>query len=82
MAAWSYAAFEEEASDTARLSMLRQHISEVRMAISANVSADGKSRDSTNLVQYLAGLNDRRVELEQATGQGGRGAAILYTDSR
>lgn len=65
---WTYAAFDEEATETARLTMLRQHIGEIRQAMGAKLGHDGKYRDPSTLVEYLKLLESRRRELEAATG--------------
>jgi hypothetical protein len=65
--AWTYSDFEDTATYTtaaARLARLNLHIGEVQAAVSADVSADGKSRSVGSLVQYLAQLRKRQTELE------------------
>lgn len=66
---WNYSAYEEEATPSARLTMLRQHITEVQTAISADTSASGRSRSSGSLTTYLDMLHNRRRELEMETGE-------------
>jgi hypothetical protein len=66
---WQYGDFDDAATyPTAalKLARLRLHIGEVRGAISADVSSDGKSRSSGNLVTYLNTLVEERKELEQS----------------
>lgn len=73
MALWTYHDWEEQATDALRLQRLRQHMTEVRGRISADVSKDGASRSSGNLTAYLQGLTAERDRLERATGaRGGR----------
>lgn len=72
--AWTYHDFEDAATyatAAARLARLNLHMGEVRAAIQADVSSDGKSRSSGNLVSYLAQLETRRKELSAATGSAG-----------
>ena len=65
---WTHSAYEEEATPAARLTKLRQHITEVQTAISADTSASGRSRSSASLTAYLQMHPDRRRELERETG--------------
>ena len=73
MASWTYSGFEAQATAALKLAMLQSHIGEVNAAVSADVSADGKSRSSGNLIQYLNLLQKRRMELEREAGVGGKG---------
>lgn len=82
MAVWTYAGFENEANDQARLVMLRSHIGEVREKIAADVSADGKSRSSGSLNVYLQGLDDRRRELEEQLGESGKSPRVMPASFR
>lgn len=75
---WTYAAFEEESTDAARLTMLNQHITEVRNKISADVSGAEFSRSSGTLRQYLADLYRRREELEAKTGSTNRVGRLAF----
>lgn len=62
---WTYAAFEEQSTDTARLAMLNQHITEVRQKIGPDVTDGEVSVNRGQLVNYLSALMKRREELEQ-----------------
>jgi hypothetical protein len=73
--AYSYAAFEDEATDAARLAMLRKHIAEVEAESAPNVSKDGTSVDRSVIESKLARLTARRVELESRVIRS-RGAAF------
>ncbi len=65
--AYTYSAYEEEASDSARLTMLRQHISEVQAEIGANLKIEGRSRDNAPFVDYLTNvLRPRFTELRSS----------------
>lgn len=77
---WTYAGFEEQSTDAARLAMLRQHITEVSAAQGPELGADGKSRSTVALRLYLQDLHSRRKELEQATGS--RAPGLLTADFR
>lgn len=80
--ATTYHDFEEQATAALKLARLRLHISEVRaMAASAALTAGGgKGRDPSNLNTYLDGLEKRRIELEEETGEGGRGPGLTLAD--
>lgn len=80
--AWTYNNYEEQASDSARLSVLRQHITEVSQAIQADVSSDGHSRSAGTLQDYLSTLHERRKELERLTGSGNRGSGRTLANFR
>lgn len=67
---WTYSNWEDEATDAARLAMLRKHIGEVSGRIAADVSHSGGSRSSGTLVQYLDGLRNERARLEAIVGRG------------
>lgn len=64
---WSYSAWREQGTDALRLTMLRQHMTEVADAIAAanSVGADAynKSEDRFSLVAYLKNLKDDEKEL-------------------
>jgi len=76
MAAWTYSDFEES-SGSARISRLKQHISEVRAVINGpDISADGKMRNLATLRQYLADLTARLDQLEASSGK--RAGGITY----
>lgn len=80
--AWTYHDYEEQTSDTARLTRLRLHIGEVSAAMTADVTADGKSRSAGNLRAYLADLQTRRRELERSSGTGASAPAAALVDFR
>lgn len=68
--AWTYAGYRSEATDLARLTAARLHAQEITNAISADVSADGKSRNSGVLVQLLARVEKYIGDLEIKLGDG------------
>lgn len=80
--AYTYADYESESTDALRLSRLRLHIAEVSADMGASISADGKSRNTQTLVDYLRMLKDRREDLERATGESSRGPRISLHDCR
>lgn len=69
--AWTYSDWDQQTTPAARLSRLSLHIKEVTDKIAANVSADGKSRDSSSLNQLLTTLNKRYDQLLSAAGTAG-----------
>lgn len=79
---WTYADWAEQATDTARLARLRQHISEVNSAIAASVSADGKSRDSSVLKDLLQMLLTERDRLENSPSVATNGGISLVRMNR
>jgi hypothetical protein len=77
--AWTYADYEGSAYSAAqRLSRLKDHIAEVSAAIGPDIVADGKSRGSGSLVQYLQMLKDRLNELEQGPGNATAGGVSRF----
>lgn len=62
--AWTYAAFEEEATDAARLAMLNQHITEVRGSVQPDLTDGEVAINRGQMVTYLSALVKRRAELE------------------
>lgn len=75
--AWTNAGYWEQSNDTARLSMARAFLTEVNSAITADVSADGKSRSSAGLMQLRESVLRDIALFERRTGQGGRGPGVL-----
>lgn len=61
---WTYSDFEQQSTDSARLTRLRLHLEEVADAISANVASQGHSRSSDPNFNYWSELNRRREVLE------------------
>jgi hypothetical protein len=59
MAVWTYSAWREEATDEARLTMLRRHMTEVDDAIAATVAKDGASRDANVLNAKMDRLEEQ-----------------------
>ncbi len=68
--AWTYSGYESETGATAQRAMLIQHIKEVRDSISANLSADGRSRDVSPLTEYLQSLMDEKARYDKQLGLG------------
>ena len=67
--AWNFNQYEEEPDNEARLTMLRQHITEVTEQIQADLSGDGRSVSAGVLQDYLTNVvTPRRIELEKAAG--------------
>lgn len=67
--AWTYSAWTQQPTAAARLSMLRQHITEVSDKITQEISSDGHSRSSSTLQAYLDGLFQHERRLEARTGE-------------
>lgn len=63
--AWTYSAFESEATDAARLTMLRQHIGEVRAKMGVDTNGADMAVAFGSLQQYIDSLDKRRMELER-----------------
>lgn len=80
--AYSYAAFEEQATDALRLAMLRQHISEVRAQMGPDVGAGGKYVNNFSLMQYLKDLDARRKELEGVVPGSASARGVSFADFR
>lgn len=64
--AWTYAAFEEQATDALRLAMARSYLTELRQALQPNVAADGMSRDNTLINTEIAMVTKRIDELRNS----------------
>jgi hypothetical protein len=79
---YSYAGWAEIADLSARLTALRQHISEVTLQVGPSVASGGHSRDASVLVQYLDGLRAERRELEaRVERRGVKPAAVRFGGS-
>lgn len=76
--AWTYNDWPTQTTAAARLSRLREHITEVSAKISLETSSDGHSRSSSTLQTYLDSLFDHERRLEARTGE----AASSYTAFR
>lgn len=79
-AIWQYSAWREQATDTARLSMLRQHMTEVADVLRPTHSAGGQSFDARVIRDYLAQLEEHERRLEKATGSGAARMSVLRAD--
>ena len=75
--AWSYADYETESTDAARLTKLRQHIAEVEAAVGADTSAHGYSRSNSSLESKLTRLHQRRQELERSVGSSAPAVGLM-----
>ena len=69
--AWNYATWNTQSTAALQLSNLELHISEVAQAISASVTADGKSVDTETLRSYLADLRMERTRVEKLVAAAG-----------
>jgi hypothetical protein len=78
--AWTYSGFRSEATDAARLTMARLFAQEISDKITADVSADGKSRASSPLNSLLASTEAYIDKLESSVGRGA--PAISVADLR
>lgn len=63
---WTYSNWRSQTTPAAQLAQLKLHIQEVTDAISADISADGKSRSSGSLTTLLAALEKRFDQLVAA----------------
>lgn len=82
-AAWLYTAWDSEADDTARLAMLRLHISEVTAEIKnwkLGVAANSYSMSRGDVQNHLNALYQQRDQLKQSPTRataGGRSLARI-----
>lgn len=78
---WTYSAWREQATDALRLTMLRQHMTEVADAIAAanSKSADSysKSEDRGSLVTYLAQLEASEAKLAEKVSAASTSRIVL-----
>ena len=80
---WSYADWNSQATDSARLSRLRLHIDEVSAQMGPDVGAGGKYRATSSLQQYLSTLFSERDKLELKLGEtDNESAHVLEADFR
>ena len=76
---WTYANFESQATNEARLERLRLHIDEVEAAVDANTGGDGFNLDSSSLNAKLERLHARRRELEsELDASGGEAGGMSF----
>lgn len=78
--AWTYSDYPSQATDALRLARARLFKTEIINAITADVSADGKSRGNTPLNALLTAVNADIMEYERAVGRGSAG--VLRADLR
>ena len=65
---WLYAAWQEQATAAARLTMLAQHITEARMAAVATQHSEGRSQ--TLNTSYITSLEKQLADLRAAINMG------------
>lgn len=63
--AFTYADYEQQTTDSAKLTRLNLHIAEVRLKLNGNLSVSGGGMSVTYDSNNLAILEKRRDELEQ-----------------
>lgn len=63
--AFTYADYEQQTTDSAKLTRLNLHIAEVRLKLNGNLSVSGGGMSVTYDSNNLAILERRRDELEQ-----------------
>lgn len=68
--AWTYSDWHSQSTDSARLTRLRLYMSELESAITAGVSADGKSIDADVIERRLDKLAKERDRLAATVGSG------------
>ena len=68
---WTYADWDQQATDALKLSRLKLHLAEVRNAIAAfeRQGAYEQSGQRFNLIEYLKLLNADKQSLEEALGE-------------
>lgn len=69
MPLYTYADWVTQTSVDARLTRLRLHIVEVTEKLNIEIAADGKSRSSNAIQQYLDRLLSKETELESRSGR-------------
>ena len=69
MANWQYSAWRRQATNSAKLLMLAQHIEEVEERLDVELSADSRSRSSQVLQARLERLEALYAEYEKRDGQ-------------
>lgn len=79
-AIWDHSAWREESSDAARLSKLRQHMTEVANVLRPTHAAGGQSFDARVIRDYLEQLEEHERRLEKATGAGAGRMSVLRAD--
>lgn len=65
---WTYSDWRSQTTAATQLARLALHMQEIEDAIGKNVSADGKSLDSTHLVTLLERMDGEYKRLIAATG--------------
>lgn len=80
--AWTYSDWDQQSTPKAKLARLSLFIQEVTDKIAANVSADGKSRDSSSLNQLLTTLNKRYEQLLSVAGTTGPVSKVVFRRTR
>lgn len=79
---WTYSAWPSQSTAAARLSMLRQHITEVSDQVGKERGADGFNESSNANQQYLNTLFARLDRLEAAAGSTNGGVSAARLGSR
>lgn len=79
---WTYNDWRRQATPAEQLDRLNLHIEEVSSRLTAELSADGKSKSTTALNDYLARLEERADELEQTAGAGVTNGGISLARNR
>lgn len=80
--AWTYADWRAQTTEAGQLERLRLHMGEVSNEVSAAITAGSKSRDSSQLNDYLANLEENARRLERITGSGVVRPVVVHADLR
>lgn len=80
--AWTYADFEQQTTDAAKLSRLNLHIAEVRNKYGGKQSASGGGMSLSIDTGYLSGLEARRSELESRVRRFSGRSPVSYSDTQ
>ena len=80
--AWTYSDYRQQGTLNAQIARLDLHIQEVTDAITADVSSDGKSMSSGNLVTLRDSLTKERERMAGMPGASGVGIGGGMTIAR
>lgn len=74
--AWTYADWESQSGDSARLDRLRLHIAEVAQLVGPEVAGGGMSKGSSSLTNYLRDLRSEATRLQARVERAASGVVL------
>jgi hypothetical protein len=80
--AWSYADFEGQTTDQAKLDRLVLHLAEVRQKYGGKQSVSGGGMSLSVDTGYLSGLEARRMELEDRVRRFATRSPLSYSHTQ